>query len=129
MHWKKWGIGQTRSEYALKGNYGIQYDAVSKTNDLLYTFGSNWTLTHGISAIQSGESKIQFLDHLYQSEKISGYGAIAGFGVRLDIFEFLLRKSISEYNFEELKRDQSVEIEKPLRLKSDMLSLGIGLSF
>jgi len=129
LHWKKWGIGQTRSEYALKGNYGIQYEAVSKTNDLLYTFGSNWTLTLGISAVQGGEAKIQFLDHLYRSEKISGYGAIAGFGVRWGIFEFLLRKSISEYNFEELKRDQSVEIEKPLRLKSDMLSLGIGLSF
>ena len=56
----------------------------------------------GISTIQSGEAKIQFLDHLYRSEKISGYGAIAGFGVRLGIFEFLLRKSISEYNFEEL---------------------------
>ena len=129
LHWKKWGIGQTRSEYAIKGNYEIQYEAVTNTNDLLYTFGSNWTLTLGISTIQSGEAKIQFLDHLYRSEKISGYGAIAGFGVRLGIFEFLLRKSISEYNFEELKRDPSVEIEKPLRLKSDMLSLGIGLSF
>ena len=129
LHWKKWGIGQTRSEYALMGNYGIQYEAVSKTNDLLYTFGSSWTLTIGISTIQSGEAKIQFLDHLYRSEKISGYGAIAGIGVRLGIFEFLLRKSISEYNIEELKWEPSLEIEQPLRLKSDMLSLGIGLSF
>ena len=99
LHWKKWGIGQTRSEYALNGNYNIQYQAVSNTYDLLYTFGSNWTLTLGISTVQSGEAKIQFLDHLYRSEKISGYGAIAGFGVRLGIFEFLLRKSSSEYNF------------------------------
>ena len=129
LHWKNWGIGQTRSEYVLKGNYEIQYEAVTNTNDLLYTFGSSWTLTIGISTIQSGEAKIQFLDHLYRSEKISGYGAIAGFGLPLGIFEFLLRKSISEYNFEELKREPSVEIEKPLRLKSDMLSLGIGLSF
>ena len=129
LHWKKWGIGQTRSEYAIKGNYEIQYQAVTNTNDLLYTFGSNWTLTLGISTIQSGKAKIQFLDHLYRSEKISGYGAIAGIGVRLSIFEFLMRKSISEYNFEELKREPSVEIEQPLRLKSDMLSLGIGLSF
>ena len=128
-YWKKWGIGQTRSEYAIKGNYEIQYEAVSNTNDLLYTIGSNWTLTLGISTIQSGEAKIQFLDHLYRSEIISGYGAIAGFGVRLGIFEFLLRKSISEYKFEELVREPSVEIEQPLRLKSDMLSLGIGLSF
>ena len=129
LHWKKWGIGQTLSEHVLKGNYEIQYEAVSKTNDLLYTFGSSWTLTLGVSAVQGGEAKIQFLDHLYRSEKISGYGAIAGFGVRLGIFEFLLRKSISKYNFEILKREPSVEIEKPLRLKSDMLSLGIGLSF
>ena len=44
LHWKKWGIGQTRSEYAIKGNYEIQYEAVSNTYDLLYTFGSSWTL-------------------------------------------------------------------------------------
>ena len=111
------GQGQTRSEYAIKGNYEIQYEAVSNTYDLLYTFGSSWTLTLGISTIQSGEAKIQFLDHLYRSEKISGYGAIAGIGVRLGIFEFLLRKSNSEYNFEELKREPSVEIERGVLAK------------
>ena len=68
LHWKNWGIGQTKSNYQTEGQYGIKYESTTHNNDLLYTFGRDFNLTLGVSLGNRGKAKVQFLEHYYQSE-------------------------------------------------------------
>ena len=129
LHWKKWGLGQTQSNYESKGLYGIQYDASTKTNDFLYTFGQDWTLTLGMSLTNSGQARIRFLDHLYLSQKVSGHGFLGGVGVQWGILELVIRKTTSEYTYSEFIKEGSINLGNDLKIKSESLSLGLGLSF
>ncbi|HJO43534.1 MAG TPA: hypothetical protein QF683_02720 [SAR324 cluster bacterium] len=129
LHWKKWGLGQTQSNYESKGLYGIQYDASTKTNDFLYTFGQDWTLTLGMSFTNSGQARIRFLDHLYLSQKVSGHGFLGGLGVQWGILELVIRKTTSEYTYSEFVKEGSINLGNDLKIKSESLSLGLGLSF
>ena len=129
LHWKKWGIGQTRSEYAIKGNYEIQYQAVINTNDLLYTFGRDFNFTLGVSLGNRGKAKVQFLEHYYQSEQVESQGFHLGTGMTWGIFEILIRRSSLDYQYSDLERQGSVKLGKDRKVKSGVWSLGLGLSF
>ncbi|HJO43535.1 MAG: hypothetical protein QF560_07560 [SAR324 cluster bacterium] len=129
VHWKNWGLGQTQSDYQSEGLYGIGYSSITQTHDLLYTFGNDFNFTLGLSFANSGKSKIKFLEHEYLSEKVSGNGMLLGTGIKWGLLEFLIRKSKFEYIYSDFKREGSVDLGKDLKIKSETLSFGLGLSF
>ena len=128
-YWKKWGLGHTKSGYKSRSLNSINYSANTDISDIIYTFGKKWTLSFGISIPTNGEAKITFLNHKYTSTSISGYGINAGIGINLWFFEILMRKTALEYEYSNFLRDKSITLKEGLKIKADVLSLGIGLNF
>ena len=129
LHWKNWGIGQTQSNYQTEGQYGIKYESTTHNNDLLYTFGSDFNFTLGVSLGNRGKAKVQFLEHQYQSEQVESQGFHLGTGMTWGIFEILIRRSSLDYQYSDLERQGSVKLGKDLKVKSVVCSLGLGQSF
>ncbi len=124
------GIGETKLKFKTNSSqYPITYESETSTRDFSYTFGEDWSLTLGVSLAYSGNAKVRFLNHIYQSEKILGSGYFVGVGLRISIFEVLLRKTSLETTFEELKRSGGVPLGKDLKLKMEKYLVGFGLSF
>ena len=126
---KKWGLGHTKSDYKSRSFNSINYSANTDISDIIYTFGKKWTLSFGISIPTNGEAEITFLNHKYTSTSISGYGINAGIGIKLWFFEILMRKTALEYEYSNFLRDKSIILKEGLKIKADVLSLGIGLNF
>ena len=129
LHWKNWGIGQTQSNYQTEGQSGIKYESTTHNNDLLYTFGSDFNFTLGVSLGNRGKAKVQFLEHQYQSEQVESQGFHLGTGMTWGIFEILIRRSSLDYQYSDLERQGSVKLGKDFKIKSVVWSFGLGLSF
>ena len=129
LHWKKWGIGHTQSNFQSEGQYGIKYDSTTQNNDLLYTIGKDFNFTLGVSLGNNGKARVQFLEHHYQSEQVESQGFHLGTGMTWGIFEILIRRSSLDYQYSDLERQGSVKLGKDLKVKSVVWSLGLGLSF
>ena len=109
LHWKNWGIGQTQSNYQTEGQYGTKYESTTHNNDLLYTFGRDFNFTLGVSLRNRGKAKVQFLEHVYQSEQVESQGFHLGTGMTWGIFEILIRRSSLDYQYNDLERQGSVK--------------------
>ena len=128
-YWKKWGLGHTKSDYKSRSFNSINYSANTDIIDIIYTFGKKWTLSFGISIPTNGEAEITFLNHKYTSTSISGHGINAGIGINWRFFEILMRKTALEYEYSNFLRDKSIALKEGLKIKAEVLSLGIGLNF
>ncbi len=128
-YWNKWGLGHTKSDYKSRSFNSINFSANTDIGDIIYTFGKKWTLSFGISIPTNGEAEITFLNHKYTSTSISGHGINAGIGIKLWFFEILMRKTALEYEYSNFLRDKSITLKEGLKIKADVLSLGIGLNF
>ena len=102
LHWKNWGIGQTQSNYKTEGQYGTKYESTTHNNDLLYTFGRDFNFTLGVSLVNRGKAKVQFLEHQYQSKQVESQGFHLGTGMTWGIFEILIRRSSFDYQYSDL---------------------------
>ena len=76
----------------------------------------------------NGEAEITFLNHKYSSTSVSGYGINAGIGINWRFFEILIRKTALEYEYSNFYI-KSIILKEGLKIKADVLSLGIGLNF
>ena len=117
------------SGYKSRSLNSINYSANTDIIDIIYTFGKKWTLNFGISIPTNGEAEITFLNHKYTSTSVSGYGINAGIGINWWFFEILMRKTALEYEYSNFLRDKSITLKEGLKIKADVLSLGIGLNF
>ena len=128
-YWKKWGLGHTKSAYKSRSLNSINYSANTDISDIIYTFGKKLTFSFGISVPTNGEAEITFLNHKYISTNVSGYGINSGIGINWWFFEILMRKTALEYEYSNFLRDKSIILKEGLKIKTDVLSLGIGLNF
>ncbi len=72
--WNGWGIGQSVFKYKA-GISGYTIDLENTSIDLSYTFGDEYTLTLGSSAVSSGKLTIISSDSdIYNSSKVTSLG-------------------------------------------------------
>ena len=65
----------------------------------------------------------------YQSDRVTGGGYFVGMGLRISIFEVLLRKTSLETTYKDLTRSGGVPLGNDLTMKMERYLLGFGLSF
>ena len=82
-----------------------------------------------MSLANHGQARIRFLDHLFISQKVSGYGFHGGIGVQWGILEFVIRRTNSKYTYSEFIKEGSINLGNELKIKSESLNFGVGLSF
>ena len=124
------GIGESKLKFKTRSvQYSITYESKTTTRDFSYTFGEDWTLTLGASLPYSGNAKVRFLEHTYQSDQVTGGGYFIGMGLRISIFEVLLRKTSLETTYKDLTRSGGVPLGNDLKMKMERYLLGFGLSF
>jgi len=105
--WDGVGIGQTVFKYKtiISGN---TVDLENTLIDLSYTYGYEYTLTLGISSVDSGElSGITSDSKIYNSSNVFGYGYFSILGIEFGIFEILLGYKYIRYTFIDLESEST----------------------
>ena len=127
--WDGLGIGQS----VLKYKAGISGDTIDLENtsiDLSYTFGDEYTLTLGSSAISSGKLTVTTSDsEIYNSSNVEGSGYFSILGIEYGIFEILLGYQYIRYAFIELESESSSTNWGSVRNSRGLYVTGIGLAF
>ena len=127
--WNGWGIGQSVFKYkASISGYTINLENTSI--DLSYTFGDEYTLTLGSSAVSSGKLTLTSSDsEIYNSSNVEGYGYFGILGVEYGIFEILLGYQYISYAFIELESESTSSSLGRFRDSRSQYVTGIGLVF
>ena len=87
---------------------GYTIDLENTSIDLSYTFGDEYTLTLGSSAVSSGKLTIISSDSdIYNSSNVEGYGYFGILGIEYGIFEILLGYQNIRYTFIELESEST----------------------
>jgi len=128
--WDRVGIGQTVLKYKTIES-GNTVDLENTSMDLSYTYGYEYTLTLGISSVDSGElSGITSDSKIYNSSNVEGSGYFSIFGIEFGIFEILLGYKYIRYAFTDLESNTTTSLYMSSFDDSGSLYLlGIGIVF
>ena len=127
--WNGWGIGQSVFKYKASIS-GYTIDLENTSIDLSYTFGDEYTLTLGSSAVSSGKLTIISSDSdIYNSSNVEGYGYFGILGIEYGIFEILLGYQNIRYTFIELESESTSSSLGRFRDSRSQYVTGIGLVF
>ena len=98
--------------------------------DLSYTFGDEYTLTLGNSAVYSGKFIGTTSDgQKYNSTNVFGYGHFSIFGVEYGIFEILLGYQFVKYAYLDLESESTAIYWSSFNDSGSLYLLGIGIVF
>ena len=127
--WDGVGIGQSVLKYKTSHSEKT-VDLENTMIDLSYTFGDEYTLTLGNSAVYSGKFIGTTSDgQKYNSTNVFGYGHFSIFGVEYGIFEILLGYQYIRYAFIELESESTSTYWGSFRDSGSQYATGIGLAF
>jgi len=127
--WDRLGIGQSVFKFKTSIS-GDTYDLENTSIDLSYTFGDEYTLTLGSSAVYSGKLTITSSDsEIFNSSNVEGSGYFSILGIEYGIFEILLGYQYIRYAFIELESESSSTNWGSVRNSRGLYVTGIGLAF
>jgi hypothetical protein len=127
--WDRMGIGQTVLKYKTIES-GNTVDLENTSMDLSYTYGYEYTLTLGISSVDSGElSGITSDSKIYNSSNVEGSGYFSIFGIEFGIFEILLGYRYIRYTFVDLESESTSLYWSSFSDSGSQYLTGIGLVF
>ena len=127
--WDRMGIGQTVLKYKTIES-GNTFDVENTSMDLSYTYGYEYTLTLGISSVDSGElSGITSDSKIYNSSNVEGSGYFSIFGIEFGIFEILLGYKYIRYTFIDLESESTSLYWSSFSDSGSLYLTGIGLVF
>ena len=127
--WDRMGIGQTVLKYKTIES-GNTVDIENTSMDLSYTYGYEYTLTLGISSVDSGElSGITSDSNIYNSSNVEGSGYFSIFGIEFGIFEILLGYRYIRYTFIDLESESTSLYWSSFSKSGSQYLTGIGLVF
>ncbi len=127
--WDRMGIGQTVLKYKTIES-GNTVDIENTSMDLSYTYGYEYTLTLGISSVDSGElSGITSDSKIYNSSNVEGSGYFSIFGIEFGIFEILLGYRYIRYTFIDLESESTSLYWSSFSKSGSQYLTGIGLVF
>ena len=127
--WDGVGIGQTVFKYKTTHS-DKSVDLENTMLDLSYTFGDEYTLTLGSSAVYSGKFIGTTSDsQKYNSTKVFGYGHFSIFGVEYGIFEILLGYQYIKYAYLDLESESTAIYWSSFNDSGSLYLLGIGIVF
>ena len=127
--WNGWGIGQSVFKYKASIS-GYTIDLENTSIDLSYTFGDEYTLTLGSSAIYSGKFIGTTSDsQKYNSTNVFGYGHFSIFGVEYGIFEILLGYQYIKYAYLDLESESTAIYWSSFNDSGNLYLAGIGIVF
>ena len=127
--WDRMGIGQTVLKYKTIES-GNTVDIENTSMDLSYTYGYEYTLTLGISSVDSGElSGITSDSKIYNSSNVEGSGYFSIFGIEFGIFEILLGYRYIRYTFVDLESESTSLYWSNFKKSGSQYLTGIGLVF
>ena len=127
--WDGVGIGQSVLKY--KTSHSEKSVDIENTMiDLSYTFGDEYTLTLGSSAVYSGKFIGTTSDgQKYNSTNVFGYGHFSIFGVEYGIFEILLGYQFIKYAYLDLESESTAIYWSSFNDSGSLYLLGIGIVF
>ena len=127
--WDGVGIGQSVLKY--KTTHSEKSVDIENTMiDLSYTFGDEYTLTLGNSAVYSGKFIGTTSDsQKYNSTNVFGYGHFSIFGVEYGIFEILLGYQFVKYAYLDLESESTAIYWSSFNDSGSLYLLGIGIVF
>jgi hypothetical protein len=127
--WDGVGIGQ--SVFKNKTSHSDKsVDLENTMIDLSYTFGDEYTLTFGSSAVYSGKFIGTTSDsQKYNSTNVFGYGHFSIFGVEYGIFEILLGYQYIKYAYLDLESESTAIYWSSFNDSGSLYLLGIGIVF
>jgi len=127
--WDGVGIGQSVFKY--KTSHSEKSVDIENTMiDLSYTFGDEYTLTLGSSAVYSGKFIGTTSDgQKYNSTNVFGYGHFSIFGVEYGIFEILLGYQFIKYAYLDLESESTAIYWSSFNDSGSLYLLGIGIVF
>ena len=127
--WDGVGIGQ--SVFKNKTSHPDKsVDLENTMIDLSYTFGDEYTLTLGSSAVYSGKFIGTTSDsQKYNSTNVFGYGHFSIFGVEYGIFEILLGYQYIKYAYLDLESESTAIYWSSFNDSGNIYLAGIGLVF
>jgi len=127
--WDGVGIGQ--SVFKNKTSHSDKsVDLENTMIDLSYTFGDEYTLTLGSSAVYSGKFIGTTSDgQKYNSTNVFGYGHFSIFGVEYGIFEILLGYQFVKYAYLDLESESTAIYWSSEDVAGSLYLLGIGIAF
>ena len=127
--WDGVGIGQ--SVFKNKTSHPDKsVDLENTMIDLSYTFGDEYTLTLGSSAVYSGKFIGTTSDsQKYNSTNVFGYGHFSIFGVEYGIFEILLGYQYIKYAYLDLESESTAIYWSSFNDSGNLYLAGIGLVF
>ena len=127
--WDGVGIGQ--SVFKNKTSHPDKsVDLENTMIDLSYTFGDEYTLTLGSSAIYSGKFIGTTSDsQKYNSTNVFGYGHFSIFGVEYGIFEILLGYQYVKYAYLDLESESTAIYWSSFNDSGNLYLAGIGIVF
>ena len=127
--WDGVGIGQTVFKYKTIKS-GNTVDLENTSMDLSYTFGYEYTLTLGVSSVDSGEfSGITSDSNIYNSSNVEGSGYFSIFGIEFGIFEILLGYKHIRFTFIDLESESTSLHWSSFSDSGSQYLTGIGLVF
>ena len=128
--WDGVGIGQSILKYKTTHS-GKSVDLANTMIDLSYTFGDEYTLTLGNSAVYSGKfiGTTNSDGQKYNSTNVFGYGHFSIFGVEYGIFEILLGYQFMKYAYLKLKSESTATYWSSFNDSGSLYLLGIGIVF
>ena len=127
--WDGVGIGQSVLKYKTSHSEK-SVDLENTMIDLSYTFGDEYTLTLGNSAVYSGKFIGTTSDgQKYNSTNVFGYGHFSIFGVEYGIFEILLGYQFMKYAYLDLESESTAIYWSSFNDSGSLYLLGIGIVF
>ena len=127
--WDGVGIGQSVLKYKTTHSEK-SVDLENTMIDLSYTFGDEYTLTLGSSAVYSGKFIGTTSDsQKYNSTNVFGYGHFSIFGVEYGIFEILLGYQFVKYAYLDLESESTAIYWSSFNDSGSLYLLGIGIVF
>ena len=127
--WDGIGIGQSVLKYKTTHSEK-SVDLENTMIDLSYTFGDEYTLTLGNSAVYSGKFIGTTSDgQKYNSTNVFGYGHFSIFGVEYGIFEILLGYQFVKYAYLDLESESTAIYWSSFNDSGSLYLLGIGIVF
>ena len=127
--WDGVGIGQSVLKYKNSRSEKSFYSENTMI-DLSYTFGDEYTLTLGNSAVYSGKFIGTTSDgQKYNSTNVFGYGHFSIFGVEYGIFEILLGYQFMKYAYLDLESESTAIYWSSFNDSGSLYLLGIGIVF
>ena len=125
------GVGIGQSVFKNKTSHSEKTVDIENTMiDLSYTFGDEYTLTLGNSAVYSGKFIGTTSDgQKYNSTNVFGYGHFSIFGVEYGIFEILLGYQFIKYAYLDLESESTAIYWSSFNDSGSLYLLGIGIVF